>query len=111
MKTKLPSLVAILVLTVLTSVLWISFGVYRALTTEQTPSVPADVSEPLTPTLDKNTIDAIKSRQFIDNVPTTVITISTPTPVASPSLEPTPTASESGTPTPTATATSEGEAQ
>lgn len=109
MKTKLPSLVAILVLTVLTSVLWISFGVYRALTTQQTPSVPTDVSEPLTPTLDKNAIDAIKSRQFIDNVPTTVITISTSTPIASPSIEPTPSATESATPT--ATATPEGETQ
>lgn len=107
MKTKLPSLITILVLTVLTSIVWISLGVYRALTAEPSPSVPEEVSQPLTPTLDINTINDIKSKQFIDPnlIPTTVITISTPLPSQTPTATESPSASASATPTETSTAT------
>lgn len=96
MKTKVPNLITILVLTVLTSVLWISLGVYRAITTKPTPSVPEEVSQPLTPTLDKNTIDDIKNRQFIAPSEFTTTLINTSTPF--PSETPIPIATSSATP-------------
>jgi len=69
MKEKLPSPVTLLVLTIITSVIWVSMSVYRAYTTEPAPSVPNDVSQELSPTLDKQTIEEIKQKQFFNEVP------------------------------------------
>lgn len=111
MKTKLPSLVSILILTAITSVVWIGLNVYRALTTEAAPSVPNEISQALTPTLDKKTIDDIKGKLFIgqNEVPNVIISTPTATPTIVPSVAPSPTASSSATPTtsPTASASAE----
>jgi len=104
-KNKLPSLISVLILTLLTSVMWVSFNVYRALTTETPAEVPKEIIEPLTPTLDRETINQIESRIFLDesqipdvvSVPVTQV-IGTPlpsptpisTPIASPEAEPIP---------------------
>ena len=112
MKTKVPNLITILVLTVLTAVVWISLGVYRAITTQPTPRVPEEISQPLSPILDKNVIDDIKSRQFVspNEIPTTLIIIptSTPTIAATVTASPSATLASSPTSTPIPTASSEG---
>jgi hypothetical protein len=103
-KTKLPSLVTILILTLITALMWIGFNVYRAFTQKPVPSVPSEISQPLTPTLDQDTINKIQSSLFFDQsqIPQLTITGSPlPAPVSlpSPSLRPQPSASPSATPT------------
>lgn len=97
-KNKLPSLISVLILTLLTSVMWISFSVYRSLTTKPAPAVLPEISEPLTPTLDSDTMNQIESRIFLNDseipeniiitaatpVPTIAPVIPSPTPVATP---------------------------
>ena len=102
-KDKLPSLITILVLTLLTSILWVSFSVYRAITTKPAESVPSAVSDPITPTLDQNEINKIESAIFLDNsqIPQNLIVSSSPpAPTTLPTATPitTPTASPSATP-------------
>ena len=107
--SKLPNIVAILVLTVLTSLMWISFSVYRALTTKPAPVVPQAVTQPLTPTLDTTTINKVESSLFLDSsqIPQNVVTTASSIPAATKgpiaTLAPSPTASSEATPTPTAT--------
>lgn len=59
---KLPNLISILILTLLTAIVWISLSIYRAFTIKPAPVVPQEVSEPLTPTLDTDTINQIKGK-------------------------------------------------
>lgn len=109
-KTKLPSLVSILILTVLTVVMWISLNIYRALTTSPAPVVTPVVSEPINPTLDIATIAKIQSSLLLDRsqIPQTILTtapVTTTIPTAIPTIEPetTPEASASAEPSPTPT--------
>lgn len=102
-KNKLPSLITILVLTLLTSILWVSLSIYRAITVKPPESVPSTVSNPLTPTLDQIEINKIESAVFLDNsqIPQNLIIASSPPapatlPIATPII--TPTASPSATP-------------
>lgn len=67
MKTKLPSIVTILILTLVTSLAWISFTVYRAVTIKPDPVVPKEISEPLNPTLDEKTIESLQSKLYFDS--------------------------------------------
>jgi hypothetical protein len=106
-KNKLPSLITILVLTLMTSIVWVSLSVYRAITAKSPESVPSAVSNPLTPTLDQSEINKIESAIFLDNsqIPQNLVVASSPpvpapvstalpaptpitTPVASPSATP-----------------------
>jgi hypothetical protein len=106
-KNKLPSLISILILTLLTCVLWVSFNVYRSLTAKPEESVPEAVSNPITPTLDENVIKKIESAIFIDSsqIPDNVAQASSPapnqpvqTPLPTPVPSATPSASPSATP-------------
>jgi hypothetical protein len=65
-KNKLPNIIVILILTLVTVVTWISFSIYRALTEETSPSVPQNISEPIDPKLDVVTINKIKSGLFLN---------------------------------------------
>lgn len=109
MKPKKPNIVPILVLTLITAVAWIFFSIYRTVTTKPAPVVPDDVSKALTPTLNKDEIQKLNGKLFLDEsqIPTTAITgpietsptpipLSTGTPTATLSAQ-TPTASPSGT--------------
>lgn len=103
-KNKLPSLVSILILTLLTAIVWISLSVYRVFTTKPSESVPSTVSEPLTPTLDQDTIKQIESSVFINTseipeivtgnlsspapIPTFQTPLPTPTPITTPIASP-----------------------
>lgn len=74
-KPKPPSIVTVLVLTLITVIMWVTFDVYRAFNTPAVPSVPLEVSNPITPTLDQPSIDQLESRTFLDDsqIPDNVI--------------------------------------
>jgi len=65
-KTKLPSIVSILILTLITVIVWVTFDVYRLFNKADDPVVPESVSLPLVPTLDTETINKFESRIFLD---------------------------------------------
>jgi hypothetical protein len=67
MKTKLPSFVTILILTLVTSLAWVAFSVYRAIALKPSPVVPKEISQPITPTLDSNTINSLQSKLYFDD--------------------------------------------
>lgn len=91
--------------------MWISFSVYRALTSKPTPNVQQTISQPLTPTLDTATLQQVSSSLFLDSsqIPQIVATQASTAPVAStiPQATPitTPVSSPSATTIPTPTAT------
>jgi hypothetical protein len=91
-KKKMPNLVALGILTLVTIILWIGFGTYRAITSEAPAKVTAEILEPLSPILDTETLGLISNRLFFQEqeLPETVIS----TPEASPSPSPTPEAEE-----------------
>ena len=107
-KTKLPSLVTILILTLVTVVMWVGFSVYRAFGLRPAPSVPQSISATLNPTLDSVTINQIESRLNLagSQIPEVSISSASATPTAKPVI--TPTASPSASPTATASATPSG---
>lgn len=102
-KVKLPSLVSILILTLVTAVIWVSFNVYRSVTKKPSPSVDKEISDPLTPALDQNTIKDIESSIFLTNpnlpqLQTAATIAPTPSPSASPSATPAATTSPEASP-------------
>lgn len=66
-KTKLPSIVSILLLTLITVVMWVTFDVYRLFNKTPDPIVPESVSIPLNPNLDTEIINQIEARTFLDD--------------------------------------------
>lgn len=112
-KNKIPSLVSILILTLITAVIWVSFSIYRSITTQAPPPVPENISQPLTPTLDQDAINKVESgilfgsSQIPQNVasatPPTGTGLTLPTPTAFATPTPTATASASPSATPVAT--------
>lgn len=80
-KTKLPSLIPILILTLITVVMWVFLDIFRAL--KQTPelTVPTEISQPLSPALDQNSINQIESRIFLNDsqIPDNIIVNTSPT--------------------------------
>jgi hypothetical protein len=109
-KKKTPNLVILGILSLITIILWIAFGAYRAVTTEAPTKVAAAILEPLSPLLDTETLGTISSRLFFQeqDLPETLIL----TPEPSPSPSPTPEAEEEETATESATteeATESGE--
>jgi hypothetical protein len=104
-KDKLPSLVSILILTLITSVVWVALNIYRSFAQKPALVVPENISRPLTPTLDQDTINAIESTLFLDTsqIPNEVasggLLQQQRTPV--PTLIPLPTATGSAVPTAT----------
>jgi hypothetical protein len=113
-KNKLPSLISILILTLITAVLWVSLSTYRAFTVKPSESVPEEISKPITPSLDQITINKIESEIFFDGyqIPDNFVvvpssapinqpvqeTVLTPSPLATPSAEETLTPVPSPTP-------------
>lgn len=63
-KTKTPNLVTLAVLTTITVVFWVFFSLYRVFTDEPSYDVPAEILEPVSPTLESSLIDKIESRIF-----------------------------------------------
>lgn len=59
---KLPSIVVLMILTLITAIFWMMFSVYRSFTKPATVLVPEEVINQITPKLDTETIELIKSR-------------------------------------------------
>lgn len=107
---KAPKPVVLAVLTLITVVFWIVFGIIRIISQPEPVDVPSQVIEPLTPELDTEILSTLEGRVlFAESEIQTQILVSTPTPVpleittpseisATPSSELTP--EESPTPTP-----------
>jgi hypothetical protein len=113
MKQKPPNIIPVLVLTLLTAVTWISFSVYRALTSKPEAVVSGEIAQPFEATLDKAVIEKVKGRTFLDEgqIPTTTFSIlpagSTPTPSTQPAniTLPSPVPETTSTATPAGTIT------
>lgn len=92
---KIPNIVIVLILTLITVIMWISLTIYSALTSKPPAVVPKEVSEPLTPTLDIDTLKQIGSRIFLNDseIPDNIVVAKAApliSPVSSPSAEPLP---------------------
>jgi hypothetical protein len=66
-KSKIPSLVTVAYFTLVTSIVWVAFSVYRVLTSKPDPTVPPEILAPISPTLNKSQIDNIESRIYYSN--------------------------------------------
>lgn len=80
MKEKTPSYIKVGIFTVITTILWIFFSVYRTLTARPTPNVPSQVLTPFSPTLDTAKISEIEARISFEEGQTSVFTVAPPTP-------------------------------
>lgn len=65
-KAKIPSIVTVLILTVITISFWIVFSVVRIFRTEPTPSIPPEILNPLDPNYDKTMVDKIEKRLYFE---------------------------------------------
>ena len=59
---KLPSIVILLILTAITVVFWVSFTVYRVFTKKESVVVPSEITAPINPNLDIDTLNEIVTR-------------------------------------------------
>jgi hypothetical protein len=109
-KEKTPNIVSLAILTLITSILWIFFSLYRVFTEKSDIKVPEEILEPLTPSLNETIISEIENKVFIeqnqipDNIvakETTVSKIESPSP--SPEPEQATEQVNTGTPVPNGT--------
>jgi hypothetical protein len=92
---KAPNIVIVGVITVITIVLWIIFGVYKLVSTPQDVNVPTNVLSPLSPTLNQEALNTLEGRIFFSEGELSGVNlISTPEPEESPSPTPSPTPEE-----------------
>jgi len=66
-KPQKPFIVKLAILTVLTSIIWTGFDVYRRLTTKPAPSVPEEILSPITPELNQETLARLEKTVYLDN--------------------------------------------
>lgn len=109
-KEKTPNIVSLAILTLITSILWIFFSLYRVFTEKSDIKVSQEILKPLSPNLNEKIISEIENRVFIEQnqLPesfikkeTTVSDIEVP----SPSPEPEQLIEQTNTETPVATDT------
>jgi hypothetical protein len=99
-------LLNLLIITTVTVFIWIGFDVYRALHQASKISVPKDKLTPLEQNFNKDVLESLKKRKYIDKkdleaVPEasgTAYSVKTASPTSSPSsaISPSPEASQSG---------------
>ena len=59
---KLPTVVSLTILTLITAVFWMMFTIYKSFTKNIVAPVPEEIITPITPRLDFQTIEQIKIR-------------------------------------------------
>lgn len=92
---RAPNIVLVGVITIITIVLWIIFGVYKLVSTPQDVNVPTEVLSPISPNLDQEALSSLQQRIFFTEGELGEISlISTPEPEESPSPSPSPTPEE-----------------
>jgi hypothetical protein len=100
-KLKVPSIVTVMILTVITISVWIVFGVVRIFKTTPSPSIPPEILNPLNSSYDKSVVDKIEKRIYFDKEQVFETVWSSPEPTISPEIIPTATpetATGSGSP-------------
>jgi len=101
-KPALPKPITILILTLLTSVLWVGLSIYRTVTVKPPAPVPEEISKPITPSLNTAVIQKIEARLYIPDseVPQLNVTgtPSSPMPSSTPMPTVTPVATSSASP-------------
>lgn len=75
-KTKLPSIISVLILTLITVIMWVSLDIYRALKKPTEITVSKEISQQLNPSLDQDSIKKVESRNFLDDSQIPDVTIS-----------------------------------
>jgi hypothetical protein len=63
-QTKMPSLVTIAILTAVTVIFWIGFGVYRIFTSKPSPPVPREIILPVNPNLDTTILNGLQNKIY-----------------------------------------------
>ncbi len=64
-KGKIPKPISILILTLLTTLLWVSLSVYRTFTIKPPTIVPTNITKPIDPNINLESIQLIESAIFI----------------------------------------------
>ncbi|MEK7168750.1 MAG: hypothetical protein AAB778_01945 [Patescibacteria group bacterium] len=59
---KLPSVVSLMILTLITSIFWMMFTIYRSFTKPTPTVVPDEVINQIVPKLDTETIEMMKTK-------------------------------------------------
>jgi len=65
MKTKIPSLIVVLIFTLITTLSWVGFSIYRAVISKPAPVISDAVSKELDPNLDSSMIEKLRVKIFI----------------------------------------------
>lgn len=65
-KRRRPFVVNFLILTVITTLIWVVFDVYRSFTTKPKPDVPSEILAPIDPTLDKDVLDNLSKKVYLE---------------------------------------------
>lgn len=112
-KNKVPGLVTMAILTLITVIFWVFFNVYRVFTKKSPYVVPEEVLTPIDPNLDQNILAKLSQRKYLEesiipDIPAEGGSVNPPISVEIPSPTATPTAlpeipSESPLPTPSPT--------
>ncbi|HCR35532.1 hypothetical protein A2130_02715 [Candidatus Woesebacteria bacterium GWC2_33_12] len=63
-KNKLPNIIILMILSLITVLFWISATVYYAFTAKPTPNVPTEILQDLNPRLDNVTLDQIETKTY-----------------------------------------------
>ena len=61
-RKKLPNLIILFILTLITILFWISFSIYQVFTKEASPVVPEEIILQIDPKLDIETIKMMRSK-------------------------------------------------
>lgn len=61
---RLPFLLKLGILTALTVSIWVGFDIYRAFTEKPNPIVPAELTDPLSPTLDTSVLESLRNKVY-----------------------------------------------
>lgn len=99
MRLKRPTLVTIISLTTITIVFWIAYEIYLVLTTRPASTVDPKILEPISPTLDLNTLDDLSGRTFFEEGQETNAVVTSPS--KTPTQTPEPSSTPASSPTPT----------
>jgi len=70
-KPKPPSLVTVSVITTITVILWVFFGVYQILKSSISVDISPEVLAPISPNLDERALAQIQQRLYFDDKDTT----------------------------------------
>lgn len=88
-KKQLPVSLQVLIMTMITSFVWIIYEIYIAFTNAPKPVLDEKLLSPLGGQIDVNLIQSIKSKNYIENPNEIEVILPTIEPTTEPTLEPT----------------------